>query len=146
MENYYKTAKRTSKSSMTLHQNNEYFNSCYLGGYVLECYTKLLLKKALNLSDLDLKKEFSHDIKKLNKLIKTLSADPSAIGLLDTKYLIDINLNCTLMISGNKKWDPNKRYYIDETIWDSDTSEKYQTYITLLMTEISNMKLDGVIV
>jgi hypothetical protein len=146
MENYYKTARRTALSSKTLHNNGEFFNSCYLAGYVLECYTKLLLKKALNLTDVDLKKEFSHDIKKLNQIITILKEDPSAYGLLDTKYLIDITSTCNSMVRGTNKWDPNKRYNTDETIWNSSVSNEYQLSVSIIMAEISKMKLDGVII
>ncbi|MBN2617365.1 MAG: hypothetical protein JXR64_03525 [Spirochaetales bacterium] len=146
MENYYKTSRRTALSSNILHSNGEFFNSCYLAGYVLECYTKLLLKKALNLTDEDLKKEFSHDIKKLNKTITILKEDPSAYGLLDTSYLIDLTSTCSRMISGTNRWDPNKRYDADETIWNSLVSQEYQCSVSIIMAEINKMKLDGVII
>lgn len=146
MLNYYKTALRTAKSSKTLHNNSEFFNSCYLGGYVLECYGKLLVKRAMDLSDLDLQKTFSHNLKNIRQFINILNSDPSALGLLDTTYLVDLNTTCSSMINGSNRWDPYKRYDVDENIWDQSTSDNYQNIINILMSQINQMKLDGVIV
>ena len=44
MDNFYDTAKRMHKSSETLHNNNEFHNACYLAGYVVECYAKIIVE------------------------------------------------------------------------------------------------------
>ncbi|MDM8565799.1 hypothetical protein QUF74_09110 [Candidatus Halobeggiatoa sp. HSG11] len=145
MDNFYKTALRTSKSSKTLHDNSEYFNACYLGGYVVECYSKILLKYAYSLTNEDLKKEFKHDLKRTTREIEILRQDQTISDLINPAYLIDLNNICNIIITGQNKWDPIKRYYNDETIWNDDTSIQYQHAINIVMDQISLMKIDGII-
>ena len=43
MDHFYDTAKRMYKSTKTLHNNGEYHNACYLAGYIIECYAKIIV-------------------------------------------------------------------------------------------------------
>jgi len=145
MDNFYKTALRTFKSSTTLHNSGEYFNAFYLGGYVVECYSKIVLNHAFSLSSEYSKKHFAHDLIKTTKEIEYLRQDPSVSGLIDTKYIVNLNVECQNIISGRNKWKPIKRYYDDETIWDNIASTQFQDAINIVMRQIRLMKIDGVI-
>lgn len=93
MDNFYKTANRCFNSSKILHSNVEYFNACYLGGYVLECYGKLIFQKIYSTPPEDMKC-YGHDVKKIIREIQQLLADPSPGGLLNPLYIIDLTHNC----------------------------------------------------
>ncbi len=144
MDNFYKTAVRNFKSSQTLHSNSEFFNSCYLGGYVVECYSKMIIKAAYGSEGSELK-SFMHDLKRTTREIDYLVGDPSASGLVDTRYLLDLKSQCGTIIAGQNKWDPIKRYYNDESIWNSSASSAYQRAIDIVMQTITTMKIDGII-
>ncbi len=145
MDNFYKTAIRTSKSSKILINNGDYFNSCYIGGYTLECYSKILLKLAYGMTDDELKKYIGHDLKKAVKEIKYLKLDPSINGLIDSIYLLDINIDCPFMTKSQTKWNPNKRYNDNETNWNQNTATEYQNEIVKIRQKIATMKINGVI-
>ena len=60
MDNYFETAQRMQKSSKILFDNKEYHNSCYLSGYVIECYAKVIIGLSYGFNSSELK-TFGHD-------------------------------------------------------------------------------------
>ena len=57
MDNFYDSAKRMHNSSQILHNNNEFHNSCYLAGYVVECYAKIIVGLSYGFTQEELAKE-----------------------------------------------------------------------------------------
>ena len=53
------------------------------------------------MTDDELKKYIGHDLKKAVKEIKYLKLDPSINGLIDSIYLLDINIDCPFMTKRN---------------------------------------------
>jgi len=137
MDNYYNTAKRMHKSSETLHNNNEFHNSCYLGGYVIECYAKIIIGVSYGFGVSDLK-DFGHDLKKMNKEFKYILAHSSVSG-----YMIDMPLNFSKSLSGSSRWDPFKRYSDLTNEWNQTNSNDYQNEATFAMQKMTQMILDG---
>lgn len=44
MDNYFDTAERMRDSARLLHERKQFFNACYLAGYVYECYGKSIMQ------------------------------------------------------------------------------------------------------
>jgi|GEM_PF-1392068 hypothetical protein len=55
-------------SSKILHENKQFFNACYLAGYVVECYQKIVIQI------LDSNPKMIHDLDELKKHYKKLKA------------------------------------------------------------------------
>ena len=142
MDDFKITLSRMYKDAKVLNENNCWFNSCYLSGYVIECYAKILLEQALikglSISN-DQVKKYSHNISKMNiDLSMVVSCDVS-IG----NYCVDIASECPNLFS---TWKPNDRYSDDSHIWNQKTSsDVIITELGQIMHNISRMKLDGVI-
>ena len=115
MDNFYETARRMHKASETLHNNGEFHNACYLAGYVIECYAKIIVGLSYNFTQEDLAKEFSHDLKKLNRELKYILTSSSY-----STYIVDMETNFSTLLSGSLKWNPIKRYTVSSNCWDSN--------------------------
>lgn len=144
-DNYYKTANRNFKSAKVLKDNNENFNSCYLSGYILECYSKIIVQFAYSTTISEIKKTFGHDIKGLQKELRYLLLDPTISNLINSKYILDLSHICPTIISGQNKWDPMKRYSNEEYFWDSSAAEMYINESKIVVKTLASLKLDGVI-
>lgn len=138
MDNFYDTAKRMHKSSETLHSNGEFHNSCYVAGYVIECYAKIIVGLTYGFSQNELAKEFSHDLKKLSKEIQYILSDSQY-----SAYIVDMNSNFGTLLSGNSKWNPMKRYILSSECWGQVNSNNFQSEIQFAMMKLTQMQIDG---
>jgi hypothetical protein len=142
MDNYFLAADRLYEDSSILNNNNRWFSACYLAGYVLECYCKVILI-VYNLKTYeDLKIKYGHDLAKLNEEIRNSISKlpPSA------KYIIDLKIECPNIYSGAQKWNPVKRYCCDKGFWDdSFITKNFIDEATKVMKILRLMKFDGVI-
>lgn len=137
MDNYYNTANRMFKSSQTLHANQEFHNSCYLAGYVIECYAKIIIGISYGFNTSDLK-DFGHDLKKMNKEFQYIISHSSI-----SSYMLDMPTNFSKTLSGNTRWDPYKRYSDATNEWSQMNSNDYQNEIVFAMQKMAQMRLDG---
>jgi HEPN domain-containing protein len=137
MDNYYDTAKRMQKSSKILFNNQEYHNSCYLAGYVIECYAKIIIGLSYTFNANDLK-SFGHDLKEMNKEFHYIFNHSSI-----SAYIKDLKINFENITKGNSKWNPNKRYINQNLEWTESNAKDYQNEIIIAMQTLAQMKLNG---
>lgn len=141
-DNYYKTAERMNVDSQLLYNDKRWFNCCYLGGYVAECYTKLILSKIMTHEDV---KKFSHQLKKLSKELLNKFNDLILVGKIPSSFLHDLKHLCPTVCTGQQKWAPNRRYHDGNGLWGKNEAEKYRKEISALFKIIVQMKISGVI-
>ncbi|MFH5186943.1 hypothetical protein ACHHV8_32575 [Paenibacillus sp. TAB 01] len=139
MDDFFKTAQRMWEDANILKNSTNkksWFNTCYLSGYILECYGKLLL---LSYGP---SKRYGHDISTINDSI----TDHILINPSLAKYCLDFKKDCNTIYHEPNKWDPKKRYEGSTGIWDTEAiAEAYITEAQCVMDMINKMKLDGVI-
>lgn len=141
MDNFKDTAYRMYEDTEILLNNNKWFNSCYLSGYVLECYCKLILDNAITNGIVSGRgvRSYSHRVADMEGDITMVSLSPYAIS----KYCLDLNSTCVNLING---WNPNNRYNSNGSDWDNKAkAENCKKECDLLIEEILKMELDGVI-
>lgn len=138
MDNFYDTAKRMYNSSRTLHNNNEFHNACYLAGYVIECYAKIIVGLSYGLTHEELAKEFSHELKKLNKELQYIVSHSQY-----SSYIVDMKMDFSTLLSGSLKWNPIKRYILSSSNWNQINSNNFQNEIQLAIQKLTQMELDG---
>lgn len=136
MDSFFDTANRMYKSSKTLHDNSEYHNACYLAGYVIECYAKILVQRAYGFDNKTVASEFCHDLKSLNKELKYIFTNTS-----EPLYGIDMSTVFETILSGIYKWNPIKRYSAD--LWKKEASILYQQEILFAIEQLAILKNDG---
>jgi hypothetical protein len=136
-DNFFMTAERMHDSSKNLHSATHYHNACYLAGYVMECYGKILVQKAVIRNP----KMYSHNVVNINTDLIAYLASSSASTAFWRKYIIDISLECPAMLRG---WNPNHRYE-DAILWNDHASENYQKEQEKCFEKIIEMHLDGLI-
>lgn len=135
-DHFYLTAQRMYNSSVILHNQGEYHNACYLSGYVVECYAKVIvgLSYGMNSQDDEFKK-FGHDLKKLNKELQYLLYNSSL-----PTYVVDLDLQFMDIIKGQSKWNPIKRY--SNNSWSQVDSTNFQNQIPKAMQLLAQMCID----
>lgn len=140
MDDFYCTAKRIHKDVKFLFATNQsYFNTCYLSGYILECYGKLLITAH---DSTELPKDYGHDLKDINKKIN----NEISLNTTYAKYCLDLKIECQTIVSGHNKWDPIKRYGDNSSQWNQKSiAEMYINESSKIINLIEDMKLDGVI-
>lgn len=133
MDNYFNTANRMFNSSQTLHNNQDFHNSCYLAGYVIECYIKITINLLSGSNP-----PHSHDISKLNsKCLKYIATGNSS----NQNYFIDSSNNFSAIL---QKWNPvNTRYTEEINKLIEKDSTTFQSEINIAMQKIAQMRLDG---
>ncbi|PXW13632.1 hypothetical protein C8D70_10836 [Chryseobacterium sp. CBTAP 102] len=134
MDNFSETLKRMHKSSKTLHNNLDFHNSCYLAGYVIECYAKIILGMHHNTSG----STYGHNIANMQREISYIIAHSSL-----SPYMVDMNINFPKIITGSRKWHPIKRYIESTSQWVEANSIDYQKEIDIAMKKITKMEIDG---
>jgi len=137
MDNFYDAAKRMHNSSQILHNNNEFHNACYLAGYVVECYAKIIVGLSYGLTQEELK-EFSHDLKKLNKELQYIFSHSQY-----SAYIVDMKADFANLLSGGLKWNPIRRYIVSSDSWNQSNSDNFQNEIQVAMQKLTQMELDG---
>ncbi|NMR34348.1 HEPN domain-containing protein [Chryseobacterium aquaticum] len=132
MDNFYDTAKRMQKSSKILFNNNDYHNSCYLAGYIIECYLKILFFNVSNSSN----PPFTHKLTNLHSSIMS--------------YLSSGNSSLNSYYSNNSfsnvfsDWDPFTKRYTEQNLeWSDINAQDYQNEISVAMQTLAQMRIDG---
>lgn len=141
MDNYKDTAYRMYEDAEILLNNNKWFNCCYLSGYVLECYCKLVLSNALANGVISGRgvRNYSHNVGNMESDINMILLSGHQLS----RYCLDLMSRCNNILSG---WNPNDRYNDDGTVWDNNImAEKYKGECDILIEQILQMELDGVI-
>lgn len=135
-DNYYDMAKRMCKSSETLHNNAEYHNSCYLAGYVVECYAKIIINLFSGQHHGGLKK-FSHNISGLDAELQNLLSGNSTLS----SYILSGSSDFASILNS---WNPVIRY-VDDTvaIHSIEISQNFQDEMLSAMQKLAEMKNDG---
>lgn len=142
MDDFKITLSRMYNDAKVLNENNCWFNSCYLSGYVIECYAKILLEhaliKGLSISKNSIRK-YSHNITEMNLDLSNVISYDVSIG----NYCVDLSKVCPNLFA---TWNPNMRYSDNSHIWNQkNSSNDIINEIDQIMYNISKMKLDGVI-
>jgi hypothetical protein len=135
-DDFYATAKRMHKSSKTLHDNSEYHNACYLAGYVVECYAKIVVQTYSTTSP----RSFRHDINRLSTELNNLLQGNSSLS----HYVLDGPNDFSNILS---QWNPvSMRYRPNANIISNlNISTNFQGEIQLAMQKLAQMELDGII-
>lgn len=144
MDNYYCTAERIYEDVDLLFREKRYFNTCYLGGYVLECYAKLVLNQIFGVTMIELKK-FSHRIDDINKELLQYISISTTGGSAPGTYLFDLKAKCPTVCTSSEKWNPNNRYDDGTGLWGAAVAQSYYHEMTELILLLVQMKIDGVI-
>lgn len=148
---FLKTCDKMYASATTLSNNQEYYNSCYLSGYVIECYLKqIILKYAIksdgtNYTVDEIKAKYAH---KIHVLIRDLKDCINVNASIPASCRIDLNIMCkTICIGtgGHPKWDPRYRYG-EHSAWDDKSySDCYINEIKQLYNILSSLRVGGLI-
>lgn len=125
-------------SSQILHIFEDYHNSCYLAGYVVECYAKIILGLHHNIDALKLGRTYSHNINKMNREFTYILANSSY-----SEYMVDMIVDFPNITAGGQSWDPIKRYTNYSNQWTNIDSDNYQSEIEGVMKKIAKMRVDG---
>ena len=142
MDNFKDTLYRMYYDAVLLNENKRCFNSCYLAGYVIECYAKLVVGKALNdgytLSKNNVR-SYSHNIGDMSSDITNYLISQNVMS----NYCIDLSNECSSILG---TWNPNSRY--SETTHEWNTESKSNSFIEevkKVMKIVTIMQVDGVI-
>lgn len=145
---FLETIKRMYKDSRLLFQNGEYYNCCYLCGYILECSLKYILQKygikqdGQHYSTDDLK-SFRHNTEKLNQ---TLENCLSMTGGILSAYRLDCRGKCPYIfvgVEGYPHWNPEYRYGSHIKWYDREYCEKYMKESKYIFEFIANIEIGG---
>lgn len=145
---YLSTLMRMYKDSRLLYQEEEYYNSCYLSGYVLECALKyILLTYGKNQNGieytLDDMKTLAHNTSKLNQHLNDWI---SMTGGIASKYRLDCDRICRniyIGCGGYPKWDPKYRYGEHPQWNEAIYCGKYMEEIDNIFHFIANIVVGG---
>ena len=145
---YLSTLQRMYRDSKILYENGEYYNSCYLSGYVLECALKYILLSYGRKPDgenftLEEIKGAAHNTSKLNRYLDDWI---SIAGGIENRYRFDSRTICPHIFvgdSGYPKWDPRYRYG-EHPQWNVKAlCQKYICDIENIFRFISNIVVGG---
>lgn len=145
MTDYYKdTVYRMSDSAAVLHKNKMWFNTCYLAGYVAECYCKEILllaeQEGYHFHNASSVRNFSHKLDKLQDEVNLIAMVAGAASA----YCIDVQTECPTIYAN---WDPNKRYQSNSYMFNQEAiADKVMEEMRKLMKCIVQMEIDGVLV
>lgn len=135
MDSFFDTANRMYKSSKTLHDNSEYHNACYLAGYVIECYAKIIVDVS---SSNKRAKSFRHSLSDLEAELKNIAQYDASLA----NYILEGSLDFPSVLHN---WDPVKTRYADNqnTQYNQSLSATFQNEIFFAMEKIGEMKVNG---
>lgn len=146
--NFLETMERMYKDSRILFQNGEYYNCCYLCGYILECGMKYILQRygkkhdgqSYSVNDL---KSFEHNTEKLNR---ELDDWLSMTGGISPSYRLDCRKKCPYIFVGAEgypHWHPVYRYG-DHIKWhDKEYCERYLDESKYIFQFVANIVTGG---
>ena len=144
------TLDRMYASSTLLNDNQNYYNSCYLAGYVVECYLKQIIylyaakDDGSNYSITDIK-VYQH---RLDKLVTDLSDTINIASGIPAACRIDIKALCRTICTGTggyPQWNPKYRYGEHPAWDDKNYAGDYQKEIAQLYQDISSLRLRGLL-
>lgn len=147
---FLETLQRMYKDSRILFKNGEYYNCCYLCGYILECALKYILQsygkkqngQSYSVNDL---KVLAHNTFKLNQ---ELDDWISMTGSVSSIYRLDCRIKCPnifLGLEGRPHWSPAYRYG-DYAEWhDKEYCEKYMEESKYIFQFVANIVNGGAI-
>jgi hypothetical protein len=137
-DNFLSTAKDMFEAADALRKQGHFRNSCYLYGYVVECYYKLVLKAAGSPPRI-------HELDALYDKARRLAMRATARV---SPYLLrpsDLARMTTVipLPSGKQEchWDPNHRY--DGVRWTERESDTYFREARKALGKINQMRLAG---
>lgn len=134
-DQYRKTSERMYSSAFLLHNNRQFFNACYLAGYVIECYQKLVIQI------LGSDPRMIHNLEDLKAHYKQLKNTSKARQYLKQGIILDIEQKCPTVFL---MWHPTHRY--DESHeWNEQNSIQFQEEIKRINHVIARMKTNGLI-
>ena len=136
MDNFYDTAKRMHKSSETLHNNNEFHNACYLAGYVVECYAKIIIEVFSTAPP----RSFSHNLGRLNSELNSILSGNASLS----QYILNGPSDFATVLSN---WNPVSLRYIANfnSLSRQTKSNSFQAEIHLAMQKLAQLHIDGYI-
>lgn len=146
--NFLMTLKRMYHDSKILFQKGEYYNCCYLCGYVLECTLKYILlqygKKhdgqSYTVNDL---KAFRHNTDKLNQELDDWLSMTETIM---PAYRLEGRTKCPYLLVGKEgfpAWNPKYRYGDYDKWNEKEYCEKYLAESEYLYRFVTEMVLGG---
>ena len=143
-DNYKDTVYRMSDSATVLHNNKKWFNTCYLAGYVAECYCKEILllaeQEGYHFHSAGSVREFSHKLDKLKDEVNLIAL----VAGVASAYCIDVQKECPTIYAN---WNPNKRYQSNNHMFNQEVNaDKVMNEMQKLMKSIVQMEIDGVLV
>jgi len=131
MDNFYDTANRMYKSSKILHQAQEYHNACYLAGYVLECYAKIIV----SIFGTNPPRSFGHNISNLDTELQNILGRDSSLS----SYILNGSSDFAQILS---KWNPvNLRYIASSNTLVEQDSTNFQTEIEFAMEKLTQIQI-----
>jgi len=142
---------RMYSSAIILNSNQEYYTSCYLSGYVVECYLKHLIlsygvkEDGSDYTVGDIKSKYVH---KIHQLISDLQDYINLSNNIPVSCRIDLNIVCkTICIGtgGHPKWDPKYRYGEHPAWNDKSYSDSYIRELNQLHDALLYLRTGGVI-
>ncbi len=142
-DNFFVASERMYDSSKVLHESSHFHNACYLAGYVLECYGKILIEKAMG----GRPKSYGHDLTRMNTDLGYFLSSGSSGGGSFRKYYFDSVIHCPGLrgtLPGIDRWDPFFRYS-DSANWNQLASGHFQNEKEICFEKITEMYIDGVI-
>lgn len=142
MDNFKDTAYRMYEDVEVLQKNSRWFNCCYLSGYVVECYCKLVLDNAIT-NGIAIRKSsvraYSHNVNDMEIDLRNISISNNILS----QYCLDLNIVCNNILNN---WNPLNRYNNSTSDWNKEeNAEKYKNEIESVLEQIISMELDGVI-
>lgn len=127
---FLKTLIRMHKDSKMLFEQGEYYNCCYLSGYVVECALKFILLKFGNDEEgkpytIEKIKSYTHKINKLNEqLWMCVGIENRIPSQTRVNFLRLCKYICT-SIDGWPGWNPKYRYGEHPKWFEREWSEQY---------------------
>lgn len=146
---YLKTLERMHTDAEILYEKREYYNCCYLCGYVLECALKYILltfglhQNGQKYCESDLK-QLSHNTNRLNRQLQEWLSISSGIS---SSSRLDPEKMCPYIFKGYNgypQWNPQYRYG-EHPLWNTaECCEQYFKENNQIFKFISEMQLGGI--
>ena len=127
---FLNTLERMYKDSRILYEKGEYYNCCYLCGYILECALKFILHEYGKKLDgqpytVNELKAFRHNTEKLTRQLDDWI---SMTGGISPAYRLECREKCPYMFVGKggyPHWDPAYRYGDHAKWYEEEYCRKY---------------------
>ncbi|WPO92573.1 hypothetical protein [Chryseobacterium sp. HR92] len=139
-DNFIHSAERMRDSSNILHLNKDFHNSCYMAGYVVECYLKIFMNFSLPIPSSN-PRSYGHNINQLSADLY-YAATSAASASAYRSYIIDVHTECNNIIN---TWNPIKRYEDNPNAWDETMSINFHQEKEKCFDILTKMTIDNVI-